>query len=44
MKQAAPETTPTQMAPIAPMEPEAGVTPTRPAMAPETMPRLEGRP
>lgn len=42
-KAKAPVTNPMKMAPMAPTEPEAGVMPTKPEMAPEIMPRLEGR-
>tara|TARA_B110000483_G_scaffold128408_1_gene154028 strand:- start:1602 stop:1745 length:144 start_codon:yes stop_codon:yes gene_type:complete len=44
VKHVAPATAPMQMAAIAPIEPDAGVTPTSPAIAPETIPSEDGRP
>ena len=43
-KQIAPATRPSTIEPIGPANPEAGVTATRPATAPETMPRSDGLP
>ena len=42
-KHRTPVTKPMQMAAIAPTDPEAGVMPPKPAMAPDIMPKLEGR-
>src|SRR5229473_6325690 len=39
-----PATRPSTIAPIGPAKPEAGVTATRPATAPEQMPKSEGLP
>src|SRR5438067_2212055 len=43
-KHTAPATTPRTTDPIGPAKPDAGVTATRPATAPEIMPRSEGLP
>src|SRR5918994_4305550 len=43
-KQTAPATRPSTIEPIGPAKPEAGVTATSPAIAPETRPRSDGLP
>src|SRR5664279_3585149 len=43
-KQTTPTTRPSTSAPIGPAKPDAGVTATRPATAPERMPSIEGLP
>src|SRR5690242_3766095 len=43
-KQTTPATRPSTSEPIAPAKPDAGVTATRPATAPETTPSIEGFP